>query len=64
MVREVAPELPESLWNRPKSGFWIPVMEWLDEEIELGAPRGQLSRLLALRVLRAFDIDVRDEVAA
>ncbi len=28
-VKLVAPELPEEIWQRPKTGFRIPVMEWL-----------------------------------
>lgn len=64
MVREAAPELPESLWTRPKTGFSIPVMEWLDEEIGLDATPGALSRLLALRVLEAFDVPVEGSAGA
>ena len=30
LVRQAAPELPAALWTRPKSGFFIPVMEWME----------------------------------
>lgn len=55
LVRGVAPELPAALFDRPKSGFYIPVMEWLEPERADG-PRnhGEQSRRLALRVLAAF----------
>jgi asparagine synthase (glutamine-hydrolysing) len=58
LVRRLAPELPESLWTRPKSGFYIPVMDWL----EPGAAPGNLgeqSRRLALRVLAESGVEVR-----
>ena len=50
LVRRLAPELPAAVFARPKSGFYIPVMDWL----EPGAAPGNLgeqSRRLALRVL-------------
>ncbi|HKH43083.1 MAG TPA: asparagine synthase (glutamine-hydrolyzing) [Thermoanaerobaculia bacterium] len=49
-VRQAAPELPAELFARPKRGFYIPVMEWLDPETaRLRA--GDRSRRLALKVL-------------
>jgi len=49
-VRQAAPELPAALYDRPKTGFYIPVMEWLDPETaRLRA--GDRSRRLALKVL-------------
>ena len=49
-VRAAAPELPEALFDRPKTGFYIPVQEWLDPaSARLRA--GDRSRHLALRVL-------------
>ncbi len=49
-VRQAAPELPAALFARPKTGFYIPVMEWLDPETaRLRA--GDRSRRLALKVL-------------
>jgi len=56
LVRRAVPELPAALWGRPKSGFSIPVMEWLDDEIRIDSARGLASRSLALRVLEAFDL--------
>jgi asparagine synthase (glutamine-hydrolysing) len=29
LVRRLAPELPAAVWDRPKTGFYIPVLEWL-----------------------------------
>lgn len=50
LVRRAAPELPAALFARPKAGFYIPVMEWLQPE-GAGASLGDQSRRLALRVL-------------
>jgi asparagine synthase (glutamine-hydrolysing) len=50
LVRRAAPELPPALWQQPKRGFYIPVMEWL----EPGARADRLgtqSRRLARRIL-------------
>lgn len=59
LVRSVAPELPRSLFERPKSGFYMPVMEWLEPE-RAGEARnhGDQSRRLAGKVLAAFGIEV------
>ena len=54
VVRQAAPELPAALWDRPKSGFYIPVLEWL--EPGHGRSLGDQSRRLALRVLKEFGI--------
>jgi len=57
LVRRAAPELPEVLFARPKSGFQLPVAEWL--EARAGTPRGSLglrSRRLARRVLEEFGV--------
>ena len=60
LVRSVAPELPEVLFSRPKSGFYMPVMEWLEPEREAGSRNhGEQSRRLALRVLSALGIEAR-----
>ncbi len=58
LVRSVAPELPAALFSRPKSGFYMPVMEWLEPE-RAGRARnhGEQSRQLALRVLAAFGVE-------
>jgi asparagine synthase (glutamine-hydrolysing) len=58
VVRKAAPELPDAIWDRPKTGFTIPVMNWLRPEgHEPGTQRQGLdSRQLALKVLEAFAI--------
>ncbi|HEX3557492.1 MAG TPA: asparagine synthase (glutamine-hydrolyzing) [Thermoanaerobaculia bacterium] len=53
LVRRAAPELPAALLARPKTGFYVPVMEWLQPG-EAGAPLGDQSRRLARRVLAEF----------
>ena len=60
-VRTVAPELPEVLWNRPKSGFFIPVMDWLEPARRQNQARswGHDSRQIALHVLQEFVPDIR-----
>ena len=59
-VRQAAPELPAELFNRPKTGFYIPVMEWLDPRTaRLRA--GDRSRQLALRVLEEMGIWSRQD---
>ncbi|MEP7011513.1 MAG: asparagine synthase (glutamine-hydrolyzing) [Acidobacteriota bacterium] len=62
LVRSVAPELPAALFDRAKSGFYIPVMEWLEPErtdLARGARNhGEQSRRLALRVLAGFGVEV------
>ena len=58
VVRSVAPELPEAIFRRPKTGFHVPVMKWLGGEGTTAGPRdwGTDSRRLALRVLGEFGI--------
>jgi len=58
-VERIVPELPKELFRRRKSGFAMPVLQWLTEE-KLGGRLsrwGWQSRVLALRVLREFDIE-------
>jgi len=55
LVRRAAPELPAALFARPKTGFYIPVMEWLQPQ-GAGASLGNQSRRLALRVLEEFGV--------
>jgi len=57
-VRLAAPDLPASLWTRPKTGFYIPVMQWLGEQVPFGTSPGLAARELALRVLAAFGFDL------
>lgn len=55
LVRQVAPELPEEVLTRRKSGFLFPIMEWLEEGPTPNRRHwGRDSRQLALRVLKAF----------
>lgn len=54
LVRQVAPELPEEVFTRRKSGFLFPILEWLEEEPTPNRHWGRDSRQLALHVLRAF----------
>jgi asparagine synthase (glutamine-hydrolysing) len=56
VVRSAAPELPAALFARPKSGFAVPVAEWLREQVGPKFQGGQASRYLALRVLEAFGV--------
>jgi asparagine synthase (glutamine-hydrolysing) len=58
LVRRLAPELPDELWRRPKSGFYIPVADWLQPELAAQRP-GERSRRLALRVLERFGVELR-----
>jgi asparagine synthase (glutamine-hydrolysing) len=53
LVRRAAPELPEAVLARPKSGFYIPIAEWMRPELAAKRP-GERSRWLALRVLEEF----------
>jgi asparagine synthase (glutamine-hydrolysing) len=61
LVRQLAPELPEALWHRPKTGFYIPVLEWLRPGGELGPAGhnlGARSRVLARLVLAELGISL------
>lgn len=57
LVRRAAPELPAALFSRPKTGFYVPVMEWLRPE-RTGASLGDQSRRLALRVLEELGVEM------
>ncbi len=56
LVRQAAPELPAALWERPKTGFYIPVLEWLEPGRGGRRSLGDQSRRLALRVLAEMGI--------
>ena len=56
LVRRAAPELPAALFTRPKTGFYVPVMEWMDTG-GAGAPPGHQSRRLALQVLQDLGVE-------
>ncbi len=62
LVRQAAPELPEALWNRPKTGFYIPVAEWLRPDLPMGPAQtrnlGDQSRHLARAVLQELGVTV------
>jgi asparagine synthase (glutamine-hydrolysing) len=61
LVRRLAPELPPALFDRPKTGFYLPVLEWLRPG-ELGPPGANLgarSRALAPLVLEPFGVELR-----
>jgi asparagine synthase (glutamine-hydrolysing) len=62
LVRRAAPELPAALFARPKAGFYIPVMEWL-QPAGAGASLGDQSRRLALRVLQELGVTRRADAA-
>jgi asparagine synthase (glutamine-hydrolysing) len=53
LVRRTAPELPEEVLEKRKTGFYIPVAEWMRPELAARRP-GERSRWLALQVLEAF----------
>ncbi|HEX4956207.1 MAG TPA: asparagine synthase (glutamine-hydrolyzing) [Thermoanaerobaculia bacterium] len=56
VVRAAAPELPAALFERPKTGFYIPISEWASGAGRPlpGHARGSGSRRLALAVAEAF----------
>jgi asparagine synthase (glutamine-hydrolysing) len=56
LVRQAAPELPAALFTRPKSGFYIPVMEWLEPGRTDRRSLGGQSRRLAVRVLEEMGL--------
>lgn len=57
LARQLAPELPAAVFQRAKSGFQLPIADWL---APAGASRpgsvGRGSRRLALHILEAFGI--------
>ncbi|HVR96927.1 MAG TPA: asparagine synthase (glutamine-hydrolyzing) [Thermoanaerobaculia bacterium] len=58
LVRQAAPELPDALWDRPKTGFYIPVAEWLRPDLTETRNLGGQSRQLAQAVLQEFGVQV------
>lgn len=70
LVRQAAPELPEAVFRRPKTGFYIPVAEWLSPPSDAptgveragasgGAnPSGSGSRHLARRLLAELGVEL------
>lgn len=59
VARSVAPELPSEVFERPKTGFGIPVMGWLEPGGAAGENLGADSRRLALRILERFGIETQ-----
>jgi asparagine synthase (glutamine-hydrolysing) len=57
VLRGIAPDLPEELLARPKSGFGIPVANWIAGMEGTKLTPGGSSRTLALAVLDAFGIE-------
>lgn len=57
-IRRAAPELPAEVFSRPKTGFQLPIADWLEPAAPRGRPVGRQSRRLAHLVLAAFDVDV------
>jgi asparagine synthase (glutamine-hydrolysing) len=58
LVRRLAPELPAALFHRPKTGFYIPVVEWMLPGGAAPATPGGRSRALALRVLAEVGVEL------
>jgi asparagine synthase (glutamine-hydrolysing) len=54
--RRIVPELPAAIWDRRKTGFAVPVRQWLEESDRSSRP-GLDSRTIAVRVLEAFGIE-------
>jgi asparagine synthase (glutamine-hydrolysing) len=61
LVRRAAPELPAAVFARRKTGFGIPVMDFVETGSPGGTSEGLDSRRLALRVLREFGVNVQQE---
>ena len=60
VVRAAAPDLPPELWKRPKSGFTVPVAEWIvPQRHGQRESLGGSSRRLALRMLKELGLCVR-----
>jgi asparagine synthase (glutamine-hydrolysing) len=56
LVRQVAPELPAAVFDRPKTGFYIPIASIAEGARPGAAPQslGEQSRQIALQVLGAW----------
>lgn len=65
VVRRAAPELPEAVFRRPKTGFYVPVTAWLAGAGTGAASAppslGAQSRLLARRVLAEHGVTLADD---
>jgi asparagine synthase (glutamine-hydrolysing) len=58
LIRQLAPELPAAVFDRPKSGFAVPVIEWLTAGKARFAGWGHPARGLAALVLEQFGIEL------
>jgi asparagine synthase (glutamine-hydrolysing) len=70
LVRRVAPDLPEAVLRRPKTGFYVPVTEWLAPDGDgarhgaAASGQGGRARALARRVLSEFGVELAGGGAA
>jgi asparagine synthase (glutamine-hydrolysing) len=62
-VRAAAPELPEEVFGRKKTGFYVPVAEALEAEAGRTS-NGARSRILAAAVLEAMGLPLSVPMAA
>lgn len=58
LVRQAAPELPAELFARPKTGFFIPLVEWMHPEAKRWS-RAEQSRHLARAVLDGMGVPLQ-----
>jgi asparagine synthase (glutamine-hydrolysing) len=58
LVRQAAPELPAELFARAKTGFFIPLVQWMRPEAQRWS-RAEQSRHLAHAVLDAMGVPLR-----
>jgi asparagine synthase (glutamine-hydrolysing) len=58
LARALAPELPAEIFRRRKSGFYVPVAEWLAGPGTPPGRRGLSSRALALRLLAEWGCEL------
>jgi asparagine synthase (glutamine-hydrolysing) len=59
LARRLAPELPAALFARAKTGFYIPVVEWMLPRGAAPGTAGGRSRALARRVLTEVGIELK-----
>lgn len=63
LVRALAPELPAALFDRAKTGFQLPIADWLEPAAGGFRRVGDQSRRLAIRVLESFGVDPFEHLA-